>query len=201
MPNSYSILTADVRESNRLRNEYWIHAGANMIPVQGIRRHGLRGFPEDLFYTDAAMDALVEDAHAHGDIHGRIWPRWREVRHRFNVLPFAAWLHLNESSLEELSQRGIPGAAMLDIQYLIGAAELEAAHVDTLGRLRRKAAGAIRDQAVRRLVRIAPERIVVSDFQVENGDTMVTAHWAALPAAERKVPDWILNGLDNESRI
>jgi hypothetical protein len=155
------------------------------------------------------MDALVESAGAAREFKGAAayveadtaWRHWARHRSSFKVLPFSAWVHLNETSLEELTQRGIPDSAVLHAHYIVSREQVEAARVDVVGRYRQQAAAAVRAHAARRLIRIAPERVVVVDAQVDNGDTVVTAHWGAVPAAARKIPEWIVNGLDIGSSV
>lgn len=201
MKHELTILTADARESNQVRNRYWIHSGARTVPVRTIVAQGLRGAPRDLFYTDGAVDALVEDAAQDGPL----WAAWRQHRPRFTVAPLEAWLYLNETSLEELAARRIPELAAIDYQYHLPAEMMEAAAAngfDVVGRIRSRLYTRIREAAERRLVRVAPGRIVITEQeQARLGGVLVRGSWHALPAAERKAPEWLFNALDVESRV
>lgn len=201
---SYIILTASAIESNRLQQEQWIPSAA-FIPVSLLTRGVLKGAPRnaDLFYTDAALDALVQSAH----IEGRPWEEWRNARHLFNsVRPFEAWAYLNETSLEELAERNRPKYAVLSDVVVLDAHAKSLSYMDLVNLERRRLASSIRAFAKDHLVRVAPGRILIEEGDnstEEDAATLLTirASWHALPAADRTAPEWIVNGLDNQTRI
>lgn len=192
----YLILTANATESHRLQNERWIPS-ANLIPVSLLGRGILTGggVDADLFYTDAALDALVRSA----AVNGITWQEWRVARGRFaTVRPFDAWEYLHEASLEELEDRERLNLAIITSVVRLRAAAPTLSYLDLVNLERRHMAAAVRAAAADRLVRIAPGRVVVTEEQ-DGEEVTVRATWRALPAAGRKIPDWLINGLDNQS--
>lgn len=189
--SSYIILTASAIESNRLQQTRWI-PGANMAPVSLLGRKALRGVTGDLFYTDGALDALVRSAAADG----REWNEWREMRQRFNtVRPYEAWEFLHEASREHLAERDRSRLALLTVTSHVPADRPTLSHLDLINFERRHCAAAVKAKAVDHLVRIAPRRILITEAQY-GGVVEVRATWTALAAQDRKVPEWLIGGLD-----
>ena len=196
--NSYTILTASAVESNRLQQTRWI-PGANLAPVSLLGRKALRGITGDVFYTDAALDALVRSA----GVEGREWEEWRNVRPNLgNVRPYEAWEYLHEASLEHLADRDRSRLAVLSAVSHVAADRPTHSHLDLLNFERRHCVTAVKHKAIDHLVRIAPLRILVTESQY-GGVVEVRATWTALPAAQRKAPDWLVDAhqLDNESSV
>lgn len=190
----YIILTGNAQESNRLQGSRWIPS-ANLTPVSRLGRHGLRGFAGDLFYTDAALDALVRSAAAGG----RDWEEWRTVRRSVNsVRPYEAWEFLHESSQEELIGRNRGRLAVLSAVSHVTAGRATLSHLDLINFERRHCVAAVKAHAADHLVRIAPGRILVTESQY-GGVVEIRATWTARPAAARKAPEWLMDGLDTKS--
>jgi hypothetical protein len=195
---SYTILTASAVESNRLQQARWI-PGANLVPVSLVGRKALRGLTGDLFYTDFALDALVRSAAADG----REWAEWRDAsRHLSSVRPYEAWEYLHEASQEHLAERNRSRLAVLGVTTHVPADKPTLSHLDLLNFERRHAAAAVRAKAADHLIRIAPGRVLVTEAQW-GGVVEIRATWTALPAAQRKAPDWLMdvNQLDNQSSV
>lgn len=204
---SYVILTASAIESNRLQQERWIPS-ANLVPVTLLHRGVLAGLTDhgntDLFYTDGALDALVTSAarvvpnygaamYAAADVP---WLAWRAARGLFRtVRPMEAWEWLHEASLEELEERGRSGLAVISSVTRLASAAVSMSYLDLINYERRHCAADVRAKAADRLVRIAAGRIVVTEEQVLN-EVIIRATWTALPAADRKAPEWLVNGTD-----
>lgn len=195
---TYTILTASAIESNRLQQTRWI-PGAHLAPVSLLGRKALSGITGDLFYTDGALDALVRSAAAEG----REWDAWRGIRHQFTaVRPYEAWEYLHEASQEHLAERGRARLAVLNVTSHIPADRPTHSHLDLINFERRHCAAAVRNKAADHLVRIAPGRVLVTEAQY-GGVVEIRATWTALPAAQRKAPDWLVDAhqLDNESSV
>lgn len=194
----YIILTGSAIESNRLQHLRWIPS-ANLVPVTMLAMGGLRGHRGigdlDLYYTDGALDALVRSA----SVDGRAWQEWRVLRPMFaSVRPYEAWEYLNESTREELEERSRSGLAVLSSQTIIPAAAPTFSYLDLVNFERRHCAAAVRSAAADHLIRVAPGRVVVTEEQALN-QVIIRATWTALPAADRKAPEWLAGGLDAKS--
>lgn len=196
MRNDYMILTGSAIESNRLQQTRWIPS-ANLAPATLLGGRGvhLAAPGWDLFYTDAALDVLVRSA----NLEGREWAAWREARHMFkSVRPLEAWEFLHETSREELLERDRMGLEFITITSTLDAAAPTLSHLDLVNFERRHCAAALKAKAADHLIRVAPRRIIVTEEQTLNRVT-VRATWAALNAADRAVPGWLLDGLDTTS--
>lgn len=211
MNTDYLILAGDAKESHRLQNELWVPS-RNVVTVKSIHRGILMGAAgKDVYYTDAALDALVRSAGEYGpavtgsEIYleaDRAWRAWRRARPYFaSVRPLEAWLHLHEASLEELAERQL-NVAIIAATRTLSRAQLDAARhpLDLVNYTRAEVAAAVRNGARDRLIRIASSRVVVQELDGPDGVT-VTAAWTALPAAERCVPVWLVSGLDAPSSV
>jgi hypothetical protein len=196
---TYTILTASAVESNRIQQTRWA-SGSCLVPVSLLGRKALRGITGDLFYTDAALDALVRSA----DVEGREWEEWRNIRHAFaSVRPYEAWEYLHEASAEHLAERGRSRLAVLNVVTHIPADRPTHSYLDLINFERRHAAAAVKAKAADHLIRIAPRRVIVTEAQY-GGVVEVRATWTALPAAHRKAPEWLVDAahqLDNESSV
>lgn len=191
---TYLILTSDSRESARLQAEKWIPS-VNLAPVTLLAMGVLRGHRGDLFYTDAALDALVASA---GD-ESRAWQEWRVARqHVASVRPFEAWEYLNETTLEDLAERGRDHLALITSKSYVPAERESLSYLDLINFERRRCAAAVRSKAAELMLRIAPGRVIVTETQ-ELGMVTVRASWTALAADARKTPDHLVNGLDTQS--
>jgi len=209
---SYIILTGSAAESSRLQKDRWVPS-ANLVPVTLLHRgvlDGLAGHGDvDLFYTDNALDALVESAARPAPSEGAsifaaadtAWNRWRRARHLYrSVRPLEAWEWLNEASLEELEDRNRAGMAIISSASVIPAQAPSLSYLDLISFERRHCAAAVRAKAADHLVRIASGRIHVTEEQAV-GQLIVRATWTALPAADRVAPSWLVEGLDNASAL
>lgn len=208
--NSYLILAVNAREANRLQNELWVPS-RNIVNVSTLHRSlaGVAG--GDVYYTDDALAALVEDAELRDSGHtvsgtgspaimeeGKNWRRWREVRPRLrSVHPLEAWVHLHETSIEELEVRRM-GFVTMGAQAVLPADQLEATDnpLALINLHRAQCAAAVRAGAANRLVRIAATRVVVSEDQAPDGSVTIRAEWSAKWAADRAVPSWLVSGLE-----
>lgn len=222
--NQYAILTADARESDRLQRELFIpsthlHPVSILPKLSGFQRDAAAG--KHLYYTDDAVDALVRSAGTEtgynwvAEEYATLtpWRAWRANRTRFaSVRPLEAWLYLNETTQEELTERyrgrNIAAGAYTTIEAYqrIPANRATFSHLDLVNLERRRVAAMVRAHAADRLIRIAPARIVLTETDNgtdEDAATVLTirARWEALPAADRKVPDWLVNGLGETSRL
>lgn len=195
---NYIILTASTAESIRLQQTRWIPESRLM--TAGSMAHGkLRGIDAaDLYYTDGALDALVRSA----AFEGKAWSEWRAARSAITgaVRPYEAWEYLHEASQEHLAERNRSRLMVLSDVSHVDADRPTLSHLDLLNFERRHCAAAVRAKAADRLVRIAPRRIIVTEAQY-GGVIEIRATWTALPAAQRKAPDWLIDGaqLDTES--
>lgn len=213
--NQYAILTADARESDRLQRELFIPSN-HLHPVSILNRSSAFTRAADagmaLYYTDDAVDALTRSAGeqtgynwvAEEDATVTPWRAYRSNRTRFSsVRPLEAWLHLYETCQEELQERyrhrNIAAGAYSVIESFqrIKVARASLSYLDLVNLERRRVASMVRAHAADRLIRIAPARIVLTETPNDT-DTMLTirARWEALPAAERKVPEWLVNGME-----
>lgn len=216
MKDDYIVLAANAVEGNRLRNNHWVPS-KRVATVPTLHRGALAGFAGDVFYTDAALELLVDDAQLrdtgqvsmdpdsgkHSPImaEGRNWRAWRTARRSLrSVHPFEAWLHLYEASQEELAERRM-GFVSLVSQATIPAEQLEYRMypLDLINARRLECSAAVRAEAANRLVRIAPSRVVVTEHQSPAGDVTVSATWTARAAANRAIPSWLVSGLDLQS--
>lgn len=198
--NAYIILTANAQESTRLQNERWI-SPASLMAVGSLARGAIRGHAElDVFYTDGALEALVRSA----AVEGKAWQEWRTARQVYgNVRPFEAWEYLHETSLEELAKRDRLRLTILSSVAHVAADRPTHSHLDLLNLERRHCAADVRTKAADHLVRIAPGRVLVTEAQY-GGVIEIRATWTALPAAQRKAPEWLVDAahqLDNESSV
>lgn len=212
MNNEYLILAADAKESHRLQDELWAPS-RNVLTVKSIHRGTLMGAGGvDVYYTDGALDALVRSAGEHGPtVTGaaiyveadRAWRAWRRARPYLGaVRPLEAWLHLHEASREELVERRLDGSMVIAAHRHVSREQLDAARfpLDLVNHARAEVAAAVRNGARDRLIRIAPSRVIVGDFVQQDGSVRAAATWTARPAAERRVPEWLVSGLDAPSR-
>lgn len=194
---NYIILTGSAVESTRLQQTRWIDS-SHLLAVGSLARGALRGHSgADLFYTDSALDALVHSA----AIDGKAWEEWRAARTAMlgSVQPYEAWEYLHEASTEHLAARNRSRLALLSIVSHIPADRPTLSHLDLINFERRHCAAAVKAKAADHLLRIAPGRILVTESQY-GGVVEVRASWTALPAASRKAPEWLVNGLDTQSR-
>lgn len=210
---NFVILTGSAAESNRLQQERWIPSNL-MVPVTLLHRGVLRGMAGghhdvDLFYTDDALDALVESANRPAPVHApgvyaaadTAWRRWREDGELFQSRrPFEAWEWLHESSIEELADRNRASLASISSVTKLEARSASLSYLDLINFERRHCARNVRNIAAERLVRIAPARIRVTEEQ-ELGVVTIRATWTALAAADRKAPEWLAGGLDAKSPV
>lgn len=195
---TYMILTASAAESAKLQDERWIPE-AHLVPVHAVAKGALRGLhAADLYYTDGALDVLVRSA----AVEGKAWAEWRAARSAIigAVRPYEAWEFLHEASIEHLAGRNRSRLAVLSSVTHVAADRPTHSHLDLLNFERRHCAADVRNKAADHLVRIAPRRIIVTESQY-GGVVEVRATWTALPAAQRKAPDWLADAhqLDNQS--
>lgn len=211
--DSYLIIAADAKESHRLQDRLWVPS-RNIITVTSLYRN-LRGVAGiDVYYTDDALAALVEDAELRhtgrycpdGEPEmdqGRNWRTWSWVRPKLSaVRPLEAWVHLHESSLEELEERRM-GFVTLHSQVMVAPDTPDAllSWVNTINLARAQVAAAVRDTAQDRLIRLASSRIRLDENTLEDGRVLVSASWTARPAAERVAPRWLVGGFDSQSTV
>lgn len=211
--DSYLIIAANARESHRLQNNLWVPS-RNILSAATLHR-SLRGYAGlDVYYTDDALEALVEDAEFRptGFVdddnqpimrQGRNWVTWSRLRPGLrSVRPLEAWIHLHETPREELEARRM-GFITLHAQKTLP----PATDGDQLSRLnavnlaRAEVSAAVRDTARDRLVRVAASRVLVKEIPAPSGRLVVSASWTARAAAERVAPSWLVGGLDHESTV
>lgn len=202
--NSYRILAEHAKESHQLQDTLWVPSG-NIATVATLHRGGLAGFGGDLYYTDGALDALVRSAGDQSPAVGaaiyaaadRPWAAWRRIRPQLaSARPLEAWLHLHETSREELAERGVE--SMFTAARAITTLSSTQARLNLVNYTRQEVAAAVRVAARDRLVRIAPRRIVIAEDWLEDR-VVVRATWTALPAADRVLPAWMAGALDHVS--
>lgn len=194
---SYTILTGNAVESARILNTRWAPAG-NLMSVGTMARGGLRHHLGDVFYTEAALEALVRSA----AVEGKAWQEWHAFRHAHAgaIRPYEAWEYLYEESLESLAARGRSRLARLDSVVHVPADRPSLSYVDLINFERRHQAAAVRAKAADHLIRIAPGRVLVTEAQY-GGVVEIRASWTALHEDQRKAPGWLIDAsqLDNGS--
>ena len=102
--------------------------------------------------------------------------------------------------MEHLADRDRARLAVLTSVTHVTADRPTHSYLDLLNFERRHCATAVKHKAVDHLVRIAPRRIIVTEAQY-GGVVEVRATWTALPAAQRKAPDWLVDAHQLESSV